>query len=178
MVHIAIRMEICAPLMKTKAFTLNAYIAFCNADWRNHSTRNLHPPFPLPATFNHLLIKKALTGMKLPNKRQVSADVRQRMIFPSNRVRIIIATKPVDFRKGHDGLTALVKNELRKDTFTWPAIRDGLLWRLPPYKKPPAVDIYLVTNPKKRLNRAEALTLRSLTDKIKKTPLTKRTYKG
>lgn len=40
------------------------------------------------------------------------------MIFPSNRVRIMVATKPVDFRKGHDGLTALVKNELHKDPFT------------------------------------------------------------
>ncbi len=29
-----------------------------------------------------------------------------------------MATKPVDFRKGHDGLAALVKNELRKDPFT------------------------------------------------------------
>jgi len=28
------------------------------------------------------------------------------------------ATKPVDFRKGHDGLAALVNNELRKDPFT------------------------------------------------------------
>ncbi|TDQ14852.1 IS66 Orf2 like protein [Phyllobacterium brassicacearum] len=36
------------------------------------------------------------------------------MIFPSNRVRIMVATEPVDFRKGHDGLAALVKNELRK----------------------------------------------------------------
>lgn len=86
------------------------------------------------------------------------------MIFPSNRVRIMVATKPVDFRKGHDGLASLVKNELRKDpftgtvfvfrsrkadrlkliywdgtgmvlaykrleahTFSWPAIRDGLM---------------------------------------------------
>ena len=40
------------------------------------------------------------------------------MIFPSNRVRIMVATKPVDFRKGHNGLAALVKNELRKDPFT------------------------------------------------------------
>ncbi len=39
------------------------------------------------------------------------------MIFPSNRVRIVIATKPVDFRKGHDGLAALVKNGLRKEPF-------------------------------------------------------------
>ena len=85
-------------------------------------------------------------------------------MFPSNRVRIVVATKPVDFRKVHDGLAASVKNELRKDpftgtvfvfrskradrlkllywdgtglvmaykrleehTFTWPAIKDGLM---------------------------------------------------
>lgn len=40
------------------------------------------------------------------------------MIFPSNRVRILVATKPIDFRKGHDGLAALVKNALRKEPFT------------------------------------------------------------
>ena len=76
----------------------------------------------------------------------------------------MVATKPVDFRKGHDGLAALVKNELHKDpgagtvfvflsrradrlkllywdgtglvmaykrleehTFTWPAIKDGVM---------------------------------------------------
>jgi len=27
------------------------------------------------------------------------------------------ATKPVDFRKGHDGFAALVKKELQKDRF-------------------------------------------------------------
>ena len=40
------------------------------------------------------------------------------MIFPSNRVRIMVATRPIDFRKGHDSLAAMVKNELRKDPFT------------------------------------------------------------
>jgi transposase len=40
------------------------------------------------------------------------------MIFPSNWVRIMVATKPIDFRKGHDSLAAMVKNELRKDPFT------------------------------------------------------------
>ena len=40
------------------------------------------------------------------------------MIFPSNRVRILVATQPVGFRKGHDGLTALVQSVLRKDPFT------------------------------------------------------------
>lgn len=53
------------------------------------------------------------------------------MIFPSNRVRIMVATKPIDFRKGHDGLAALVKNELHKDPFThcpageWHIRREG-----------------------------------------------------
>ena len=40
------------------------------------------------------------------------------MIFPLQRVRIMVATKPIDFRKGHDSLAAMVKNELRKDPFT------------------------------------------------------------
>lgn len=34
------------------------------------------------------------------------------MIVPSQAVKIVIATKPVDFRKGHDGLAALVEKEL------------------------------------------------------------------
>ena len=38
------------------------------------------------------------------------------MLAPGG-VRIFVATKPVDFRKGHDGLTVLVKNELRRDPF-------------------------------------------------------------
>ena len=40
------------------------------------------------------------------------------MIGPSNRVRIVVATRPVDFRKGHDGLAAVVKRTLRRDPFT------------------------------------------------------------
>lgn len=40
------------------------------------------------------------------------------MIFPSNRVRVLVSTRPVDFRKGHDGLAALVQSVLRKDPFT------------------------------------------------------------
>lgn len=39
-------------------------------------------------------------------------------MFPSNRVRILVATKPVDFRKGHYGLVAMVQNELRNVPFT------------------------------------------------------------
>ena len=40
------------------------------------------------------------------------------MIVPSNRVRIVVATRPVDFRRGHDGLAAVVKRTLRRDPFT------------------------------------------------------------
>ena len=34
------------------------------------------------------------------------------MIFPDQAVRIVIATKPVDFRKGHDGLASMAHSEL------------------------------------------------------------------
>ena len=37
---------------------------------------------------------------------------------PPARVRVLVATKPVDFRKGMDGLAALVKDELRADPFS------------------------------------------------------------
>jgi len=37
------------------------------------------------------------------------------MILPSQHVKIVIATRPVDFRKGHDGLAAVVQNELGLD---------------------------------------------------------------
>ena len=37
------------------------------------------------------------------------------MIVPSQAVKIVIATKPVDFRKGHDGLAAVVQKELGLD---------------------------------------------------------------
>ena len=37
------------------------------------------------------------------------------MIVPGHAVRIVIATRPVDFRKGHDGLAAVVANELGLD---------------------------------------------------------------
>lgn len=40
------------------------------------------------------------------------------MMFPSNRVRVLVSTQPIDFRKGHDGLAALVSSVLRKEPFT------------------------------------------------------------
>ena len=32
------------------------------------------------------------------------------MTLPMSGLRIMVATKPIDFRKGHDSLAALVKN--------------------------------------------------------------------
>ena len=55
-------------------------------------------------------------------------------------------------------------------------LRDGLLWRLPPYDKPPQVRIYVVQNPKARLNRAEERFTELLLDKIAATPIEERTY--
>ena len=39
-------------------------------------------------------------------------------VGPPAGVRVLVATKPVDFRKGMDGLAALVKDELRADPFS------------------------------------------------------------
>jgi transposase len=40
------------------------------------------------------------------------------MIVPGQRLPIVIAVKPVDFRRGHDGLAATVQNELRLDPYS------------------------------------------------------------
>ena len=55
-------------------------------------------------------------------------------------------------------------------------VRDGLLWRLPPYMDPPEVNIYLVRNPKKKLNRAEQFFVDRLLNRIQTTPIEQRTY--
>ena len=39
------------------------------------------------------------------------------MIVPPTDIRVLIATKPVDFRKGMDGLAAYVEQELHADPF-------------------------------------------------------------
>ncbi len=57
-------------------------------------------------------------------------------------------------------------------------VRESLLWRLPPYENPPAIDIYLVTHPLKRLNSAEAAFLAALREDISRLPLSARTYAG
>jgi transposase len=40
------------------------------------------------------------------------------MIATSVGVKVMVATKPVDFRKGADGLAALVREQLRHDPFS------------------------------------------------------------
>ena len=40
------------------------------------------------------------------------------MIDPTGAVRVMVATKPVDFRKGGEGLVALVREEMRADPFS------------------------------------------------------------
>jgi transposase len=40
------------------------------------------------------------------------------MIVPPAGVRVLVATKPVDFRKGMDGLAALAKETLAQDPFS------------------------------------------------------------
>ena len=40
------------------------------------------------------------------------------MIAVPAGVRVLVATKPVDFRKGGDGLAALVQETLEEDTFS------------------------------------------------------------
>ena len=39
------------------------------------------------------------------------------MIGPTNGVRVLVATKPVDFRKGAEGLAALVRETMNADPF-------------------------------------------------------------
>lgn len=40
------------------------------------------------------------------------------MILPGGPLRVYVATRPVDFRKGMDGLAALAASELRLDPFS------------------------------------------------------------
>ena len=40
------------------------------------------------------------------------------MIGPSGAVRVMVATKPVDFRKGAEGLAALVREVIHDDPFS------------------------------------------------------------
>jgi transposase len=40
------------------------------------------------------------------------------MIVPPTGVRVLVATRPVDFRRGADGLAAIVQTVLRHDPFS------------------------------------------------------------
>ena len=40
------------------------------------------------------------------------------MIGPSGVVRVMVATKPVDFRKSTEGLAALVRETMKADPFS------------------------------------------------------------
>ena len=40
------------------------------------------------------------------------------MIGPTGTVRVMMATKPVDFRKGAEGLAALVRETMKSDPFS------------------------------------------------------------
>lgn len=55
-------------------------------------------------------------------------------------------------------------------------VREGLLFRLPPYKNPPAIDIWLVRNPAASLNQAEREFIRILEYRIEETPIENRSY--
>ena len=55
-------------------------------------------------------------------------------------------------------------------------IRDGLLWRLPPYDSRLAVDVDLVTNPRTHLSRAESGLIEQLIKATNNLSLAERTY--
>ncbi len=55
-------------------------------------------------------------------------------------------------------------------------IAEGLLWRLPPYADPPAIDVHLAWNPKATLNRAETAFLEAMKAAIQSRPIEARTY--
>ncbi len=40
------------------------------------------------------------------------------MIVASSGLKVVVATRPVDFRKGHDGLVAVVEHELGLDPYS------------------------------------------------------------
>jgi hypothetical protein len=48
----------------------------------------------------------------------VLAGMSGGMLIPPGPIRVLVATKPVDFRKGMDGLAALVKEQLKSDPFS------------------------------------------------------------
>lgn len=69
------------------------------------------------------------------------------------------------------GIGALPVHVAKRD------VEAGLLWRLPPYEEPPAIDIHIVTNPSSRLNRAEASLIAMLLEAVARIPFSERDYR-
>jgi DNA-binding transcriptional LysR family regulator len=57
-------------------------------------------------------------------------------------------------------------------------VRDGLLWRLPPYEDVMPIDVYLLTNPRVRPTKSELAFLAVLREIVEEIPLEERTYHG
>jgi len=68
------------------------------------------------------------------------------------------------------GIGALPIHVMERD------VRDGLLFRLPPYRNPPPISIWVVRHPEASLNQAEREFTRILLRKIEQTPIEARTY--
>ena len=68
------------------------------------------------------------------------------------------------------GIGALPVHVARKD------VQSGQLWQVPPYKSLPAVDIHILTNPRRSMNRAERALLEMLNAELDAVPLSERTY--
>ena len=68
------------------------------------------------------------------------------------------------------GIGALPVHVARKD------VQSGLLWQVPPYNSLPAVDIQMLTNARRSMNRAEQTLLEMLNAELDSLPLTDRTY--
>lgn len=43
-------------------------------------------------------------------------------MIPGQSIKVVVATKPVDFRKGHDGLAAVVQKQLGLDPYSGVAV--------------------------------------------------------
>jgi len=55
-------------------------------------------------------------------------------------------------------------------------VRAGLLWQVPPYKSLPAIDIHVLTNPKRSMNKAEQALVKMLNEQLDTVPLEERIY--
>jgi DNA-binding transcriptional LysR family regulator len=68
------------------------------------------------------------------------------------------------------GIGALPVHVAQKD------VQSGLLWQVPPYSSLPAVDIQMLTNARRSMNRAERALLGMLDTELDAVPLSDRTY--